>query len=391
MHRGDDPMNIHFLLAKDMIGGGGIEKYTREVGSRLAARGHSVTVYGTAHSGPRPDSLNGMRLIWIPRLRPYWAEKPCGSLLAALRSFAEPRPDILHLHSVAAGATAAILRWRGVPCIVQMHGIEWKRSRWGHTGRFTLRALERCAFHFGDSFTAVSHVECDFYQERYAVPVAYIPTAAEVKQPARPNRLAELGIKPGQYILFVSRLVPEKGAHYLIRAFRDIAMDCSLIISGAGPAGSQYVSELRRLASADPRIIFLGYVKGPLLDELFSNARIFVQPSETEGLPISLLEAMASGNICVASDIPENLEAMGDAGISFRSKDPGDLATKLLWATQYETSSSKLRLKAVERVARHFSWETVTDSLEQLYSRALQATSPTQCTSSLTASESRRS
>jgi glycosyltransferase involved in cell wall biosynthesis len=168
-------------------------------------------------------------------------------------------------------------------------------------------------------------------------------------------------------------------------------MDCSLIISGAGPAGSQYVSELRRLASADPRIIFLGYVKGPLLDELFSNARIFVQPSETEGLPISLLEAMASGNICVASDIPENLEAMGDAGISFRSKDPGDLATKLLWATQYETSSSKLRLKAVERVARHFSWETVTDSLEQLYSRALQATSPTQCTSSLTASESRRS
>jgi glycosyltransferase involved in cell wall biosynthesis len=384
-------MNIHFLLAKDILCGGGIEKYTREVGHRLVARGHSVTVYTTANSGRQPSLLNGMKLIWIPRFRPHWAEKPCGALLAALRSFAEPRPDILHLHSVAAGATAAILRWRGVPCIVQMHGIEWKRSRWGYTGRFALRALERCAFHFGDAFTAVSQVECDFYQERYAIPVAYVPTAAEVKPATRPNQLAELGIKPGEYILFVSRLVPEKGAHYLIRAFRDIATDCSLIIAGAGPPGSRYVSELRRLASGDPRIIFLGYVNGPLLDELFSNARIFVQPSETEGLPISLLEAMASGNVCVASDIPENLEALGNAGISFRSRDPDDLAGKLRWAAENETTASELRLRAVERVARHFSWETVTDSLEQLYSRALRATGPTQCTSSLTASESRRS
>lgn len=380
-------MNIHFLLAKDILRGGGIEKYTREVGSRLVARGHSVTVYTTASNGNKPRHLNGMKLIWVPRFRPHWAEKPCGALLAALRSYAEPRPDILHLHSVAAGAAASILKWRGVPCVVQMHGIEWKRSRWGHTGRFALRALEKCAFYFGDAFTAVSQVECDFYNQRYDIPVAYVPSAAEVKPAVRPNRLAELGIKPGEYILFVSRLVPEKGAHYLIKAFQEIAIDCSLIIVGSGPARSRYVSELRRLASRSPRIMFLGYINGPLLDELFSNARIFVQPSEIEGLPISLLEAMASGNICIASDIPENLEALGNAGIPFRSKDPNDLACKLRWAIENEYATSELRHRAVERVARYFSWDAVTTSLEQLYTSALRAASQPQYTSSLTASE----
>lgn len=384
-------MKIHFLLAKDILCGGGIEKYTREVGSRLVARGHSVTVYTTSSGHKKPARLNGMQLIWIPQFRPYWAEKPCGALFAALRSFAEPRPDILHLHSVAAGATAAFLNWRGVPCIVQMHGVEWKRSRWGYAGRFALHALEKCAFQFGDTFTAVSQIECDDYQARYGVPVTYIPTAADVKPPAHPDRLTQLDIKPGQYILFASRLVPEKGAHYLIKAFRELKTDCALILAGAAPSESQYIVELRSLASGDPRIHFLGYVQGPLLDELFSNARIFVQPSEIEGLPISLLEAMATGNLCIASDIPENLEALGGAGLSFRSRDSEDLATRLRWALTNENQTTDLRRLAVKRVSQQFSWEAVTDSLEQLYSSAINATSPAQCTSPIPATSYKRS
>lgn len=364
-------MNIHFLVAKDLFRGGGIETYTREVGRRLVARGHAVTVYSTRGNDSGPAEWEGMRIAWLPRIRPYWAEKSSGAVAAACREMFGQRPDIIHLHSVAAGALAAILRFRGAPCILQMHGLEWMRTRWGGWARFVLKTMERMSVASADFMTAVSQEQCGYFKDQYEKDCQYIPTAADIKEPATPRLISDLGLRPHGYVLFAARLVPEKGAHHLIRAFRHLSPQYPLVIAGEAPARSSYRQELLSLADGDPKIRFAGHVSGRLLEELFSNAALFVQPSELEGLSIGLLEAMSYGLPCLASDIPANREVIGDAGLLFHNKDVNDLERVLRWSIGHEEADREYGAKARRRVQTLFSWNHVVDELEDLYEHAV--------------------
>lgn len=364
-------MRIHFLLVKDLLKGGGIETYTREVGRRLAQRGHEVTVYSTSGDDGTPPTWHGMNVIWLPKMRPYWAEKICGAAVAACKEMVTDSPDVIHLHSVAAGAMAAFLRFRRAPCVVQMHGVEWMRTRWGSVARGVLRAMEGCSIACGDAFTAVSKTQCDYYASRYGTYCEYIPTAAELKEIASPRLILDLGLRSRRYVLFAARLVSEKGAHYLIPAFRRLQTDDSLVIAGESPSPGAYKRQLIALAGDDPRIKFLGNVRGRLLEELFSNARVFVQPSELEGLSIGLIEAMSYGLQCVASDIPENREVIGAAGLLFRNKDIDNLERVLDGSMRDGAAAAEIGAKARRRVEALFCWERVVDQLEYFYSRVI--------------------
>ncbi len=361
-------MKIHFLLAKDFFRGGGIETYTREVGRRLVSRGHEVTVYSTRGEEDCIDEWLGMHFVWLPRMKPYWAEKTAGALVAASNAFRQEIPDVFHLHSVVAGSLAPFLRRKKTPCVVQMHGIEWLRTRWGFVARTVLKLMERQSLHSADAVTAVSRTQCKYFKDTYNMDCEFIPTAADLKKFASPDLILELEITPRKYILFAARLVPEKGAHYLIEAFRALPVDHSLIIAGEAPE-SGYEQRLLELAHDDPRIRFMGRVQGRLLEELFSNAALFAQPSELEGLSIGLLEAMSYGIPCLASDIPENQEVVGEKALLFRNKDVADLRRQLSWALAHESDLSDVGAYGRQRVQDYFAWERVVDQLEMLYKR----------------------
>jgi glycosyltransferase involved in cell wall biosynthesis len=304
----------------------------------------------------------------MPQVRPYWAEKTAGALFASAWALAaKERPDVFHLHSVAAGAMAPLLRLRRVPCILQMHGIEWQRSRWGATAKATLRIMEKISFLNARVVTAVSQSQSVFYRARYQVPVSFIPAGTEVKPPVDPVHFAEIGIQPRKYFMTAARLVKEKGLHYLIPAFQKVKCDWKLVIAGADGGDMGYVQKLRQLAAGDCRILFLGHVEASLLDELYSNAGAYVQASEIEGMSLSLLDAMSFGNCCLASDIPSNLEVLGDSGITFRNFDIEDLISQLSTVVQSPNMIASLGLAARSRVHTHFTWERVTDMLEDLY------------------------
>ncbi|HVW08118.1 MAG TPA: glycosyltransferase, partial [Bryobacteraceae bacterium] len=194
-------MKIHFLLVKDLLKGGGVEAYTRGVGKLLVERGHEVTVYATGASGNSPSTVDGMDVIWLPRLRPHWTEKFAGALMASCMEMTRRRPDVLHLHSVAAGAMAPFLTMRPSPCVVQMHGLEWMRSRWGSAARSVLRGMERCSVAWADALTAVSETQCDYFANEYGAACEYIPTAVEIRQPKPPRLLHDQGLKGHDYIL----------------------------------------------------------------------------------------------------------------------------------------------------------------------------------------------
>lgn len=360
-------MKIHFLLTKDFFRGGGIETYTREVGRRLSQRGHDVTVYSTRGAETCVDEWEGMRFVWLSRVKPYWAEKFGGGLLAAYRALRTETPDVFHLHSVVAGAFAPVLKWKGAPCVLQMHGIEWQRARWGAAAKRVLKTLERASFSSADAITAVSKTQCDYYKANYGAHCEFIPTAADIKAFASPQLLGEMGLRSREYVLFAARLVPEKGAHHLIQAYRRLTTPFPLIIAGDAPTASGYAQDLRRLAEGDSRIRFLGRVQGRLLEELFSNAALFVQPSELEGLSIGLIEAMSFGIPCLSSDIPENREVLGDAGLLFRNRDVADLEKQIAVALSDPAEGAELAAAGRRRAQDLFSWERVVDQLEDLY------------------------
>lgn len=362
-------MKIHFLLTKDFFRGGGIETYTREVGRRLAMRGHEVTVYSTRGTETCVDEWEGMRFIWLPRVKPYWAEKFGGGLTATYRALRTESPDVYHLHSVVAGSFAPILRAKGIPCVLQMHGIEWQRSRWGSAAKNVLRVMERASLSSADAITAVSKTQCEYFKTHYDAHCEFIPTAADIKDFASPYLVSEMGLESRKYVLFAARLVAEKGAHHLIQAYRRLRTDFPLVIAGDAPAGSGYAEQLRKLAEGDSRIRFVGRVQGRLLEELFSNTALFVQPSELEGLSIGLIEAMTYGIQCLSSDIPENREVVGDAGLLFRNKDVDDLERQMAAALSDVAGGTQLAAAGRQRAQELFSWPRVVDQLEDLYIR----------------------
>lgn len=360
-------LKIAFVVVKNIARGGGIEKYTFELGRRLVERGHEVTVFSMKNYGEVPKEYHGMRIVGIPTLQHSALEKLSSSALAALHLLFYPGGfDIVHCHSVAAGAFAPLVRLRGGKCLLQMHGIEWQRSRWGGGGRNLLRFLEYVSLAGNQAHTAVSKTQCDYYKTR-AVTMRYIPTGAELKQHQDAQEIIGWGLQPGRYVLFASRLVREKGAHYLIPAFQQLNTDCKLVIAGDAKGEDGYKKELLALAKNDPRILFPGFVGGRELEELFCNAAVYVQPSEIEGLSIALLEAMSYGNCCLVSDIPENVEAIGPAGFTFRNKDIPDLQGKLDDLLSSESLRASVKECARARVAQSYNWDAITSEFEEMY------------------------
>jgi len=364
-------MKIAFSSIKSIDYGGGIEKYTLELGSRLVKLGHEVTVYTLRNYGRPPREQAGMRLIDVPCLPLRQAEKLSASVSSVARSIFDRDLDILHMHDVVPGSLALFARLAGAgKCVLQFHGLGWKRSRWGRVGVWVHKLLERAAVSQNNAYTAVSRTQCDYFHRKYGLSVDYIPTGTDIMPAMGARELLEKGLVPHGYILFASRLVREKGAQYLIPAFRKLDTRVKLVIAGDSPDAG-LARKLRSLAGDDQRVLFLGQVGGRLLAELFSNAAIYAQPSESEGLSIALLEAMSYGNACLVSDIPENLEAIGDTGWSFRNGSVESLTERLDWMLRNSDETAQARERARDRVKDRYNWDSIAAQFESLYARTL--------------------
>jgi glycosyltransferase involved in cell wall biosynthesis len=361
-------MRIAFLVLKNIIGGGGIEKYTSELGTRLVQRGHDVTVYTMRHYGDVPESYQGMRIVSVPSFAAPCLQKLSCSVTAAIKSSLE-KYDIVHMHSFPPGAFAWLPRLRGAKCVLQVHGLglEWKNKRWGSLTWSVVKILEKLALSQSHINTAVSRTQCAFYRTQRGVEMQYIPTAADVKPKTDAGEIYRLDLEPNKYIFYACRLVPEKGVHYLVSAFRRLNTEMKLVIAGDTQRSTEYRKKIFELSEGDPRILFPGFVQGRLLKELFSHCYVYAQPSEAEGLSMSILEAMSYGNCCLVSDIPANLEAIGDTGFHFANKNIDDLADRLRWLLEHPEEVEAISVGARERIRQNYSWQSISEQIEKLY------------------------
>jgi glycosyltransferase involved in cell wall biosynthesis len=360
-------MKIAYIALKGMPLGGGIEKYTEELGSRLVQRGHEIIVYCSSYYNTNSKNYKGMRIKIMPSINTKSFQKPSLTLFSSLNQFIEKNLDIVHYHAVGPSLFSFMPRFIGRKTVVQIHGLEWMRPKWGAFGRAFFKFNDLTAVYFPNKVTAVSKFLKNYYERKFGREVIYIPTGVNKPVIKKPEKMLELGLTGNDYVFFASRLVPDKGCHYLIDAFNELRTDIKLVIAGDAQYEDKYKNMLYEKAEKNKRIIFTGFIHGELLEELFSNAYIYVLPSEIEGLPISLLEAMSYGNCCIASDIPENLEAINEYGYTYSNKNYKDLKRCLEGLIKTGKMIEARKQEEQRYVLNNYSWDNIAERFEELY------------------------
>jgi glycosyltransferase involved in cell wall biosynthesis len=348
---------------------GGVERAVEELAAQLAERGHDVTVYArSAYSEPGRTEFRRVSITRLPQINTKHLEAASHTSLSLLHALVRGRFDVLHLHATGPGAMAPVARLAGVPVVVTIQGLDWRREKWGRMARVVLRMAARLAAKTPDRAIVVSRELERYYRDELGAMTSYIPNGVKPEQP--PDASAILDLDPDSYVLFLGRLVPEKHVHTLIRAYRRVEGATPLVIAGPGTHSPDYVSEIRRLAEQDERVRLLGPQYGNDKAWLLHNARVFVQPSSIEGLPIALLEALAAGCFPVVSAIPENLEPVtvdGDRlGKSFPVGDELALANALQVAIDHP-ERSKTGRRLGDHVRREYDWESIAGRTEAIY------------------------
>jgi glycosyltransferase involved in cell wall biosynthesis len=347
---------------------GGIERHVEELSTRLVERGHEVTVYSRPYYTRIRGQYRGVNLVTVPSMKTKHFDTATHCAFSMPHVLTQ-KFDIVHFHALGPSIFASIAQLRGAKTAVTVHGLDWQREKWGRAARWILKKCEYTSIHFPTRTIVVSRSLKDYFRRKYDRAVTYIPNGINLPSVREAKKIRDMGIIPGEYVLFVGRLVPEKGCHYLLDAFRKVNSGLDLVIAGGSSFSTDYTENLRK--HANDRVRFLGYVYGDVLDELYSNAKVFVLPSDLEGLPIALLEAMSFGNCCLTSDIPENVEVLGDCGATFSQGNVEDLAQQLSVLLEDPDRRRSLGDCARKHVLDTYDWEGVTLLTESLYDSML--------------------
>jgi len=349
--------------------GGGVEKHVAEISSRLVEIGYDVTVYARAKYDPdQPETYKGVRLRYIPTIYTKNLEAITHTFLCTLDALRQDY-DVIHYHGVGPSTLAWIPRLfaRNATVVTTFHSQDRYHKKWGLFARWYLTFGEWAAVTFGQYCITVSHVLQVYCRERFHQETVYIPNGAERIEVRSDDALDRFGLAPQSYVLNVGRLVPQKGIHLLIEAFKSVKTDKQLVLVGAPSFSKGYYQQLRDLAQDDDRVHFLGYQEGDALQQLYAHAYLYVHPSESEGLPLSVLEAMSAGVTPLVSDIPANLEALHHTGFSFSSGDVSALKDALNRLLDHPDLVASQAEEARAVIEVEFNWDTITRHIESVY------------------------
>ena len=355
---------------------GGIEVVVEELSTRMVKLGHQVTCYnrgghhvsGKEFDGERLHEYKGVKLKTVSTINRKGLTAVSSSFFAALAS-AFGRYDVVHIHAEGPAAMCWIPKLFGKRVVVTIHGLDWQREKWKNGfGSKYIHLGEKMAVKFADEIIVLSKGVQEYFQKTYGRKTLFIPNG--VNRPVL--RKADLiknkfGIDKDGYLLFLGRIVPEKGLRYLIEAYKELHTDKKLVIAGGSSDTDDFMQEIQTLATGDDRIIFTGFVAGQALEELYSNAYLYLLPSDLEGMPLSLLEAMSYGNCCVVSDIAECSEVVEDKAVTFQKSNVQDLKEKLQRLCDDPATVQKYKNEAADFICSKYNWDAITQKTLEVY------------------------
>lgn len=354
---------------------GGVEIVVNELATRMVERGNQVDAYnrrGSHVSGKEFVSrigkeYCGIRIISIPTFESKSLNAIVYSFLASIRALFG-RYDVIHYHAEGPCAMLWIPKIFGKRVVVTIHGLDWQRSKWGNLASRVLKFGERLAAKHADEVIVLSSNMKEYFREVYGRETVFIPNGIALPERREAKEIREKWkLSEDEYILFLARIVPEKGIHYLIQAYQELSTDKKLVIAGGSSHSKEYFCQLKEMAAGDDNIIFTDFVGGRTLEELYSNAYLFVLPSDVEGMAIGLLEAMSYGNCCLVSDIPENTEVVEDNAVTFKHGDAEDLQRQMEMLLLNPEKVQGYRKTAADFICHKYDWDCVVDRTLDVY------------------------
>ncbi len=354
---------------------GGIEIVVEELATRMVELGNRVTCYNRSghHVSGKEFDIDAVQEYKGVRLKKVWTLNKKGlaamtSSLCAAVCAAFGRYDVVHFHAEGPCAMLWLPKLFGKRCVATIHGLDYQRAKWGRFASAYIMAGEKCAVKYADEIIVLSRGVQEYFRETYGRETKFVPNGVTKPLIRKADLIQKkFGLKKDGYILYLGRLVPEKGIRYLIEAYRKTDTEKRLVIAGGSSDTESYMAELKKAADGDDRILFTGFVQGEMLDELYSNAYVYVLPSDLEGMPLSLLEAMSYGNCCLVSDISELTEVVKDSAATFRKGDVADLRNKLQRLCSDGDLVRRYKKEAVGFVSGKYSWDEVVRRTLELY------------------------
>lgn len=359
---------------------GGIEVVVEEISKRLVNVGHKVYAYNRKSSEHKKKSRDkgysgilkeyqGIQLVNIPTPASSKFNALIYSFLGTIRALCG-HYDAIHYHAEGPCAMLWLPRLFGIRTIATIHGLDWQRSKWSGFAVRYLKFGEKIAAKYAHEVIVLSKNNQNYFMDTYQRRAHYIPNGI-TRPEVRDCRLIsqKWSLNKDSYLLFLARIVPEKGLHYLIDAFRETNTSKKLVIAGGSSHTDRYLKEIQDKAAIDPRIIFTGFIQGEELEEFYSNAYLYILPSDLEGMPVSLLEAMSYGNCCLVSDIPECTEVVEDKAVTFQRGSVLDLKEKLQYLIEHPEVVGHYREKASDYICGKYNWDNIVKDTLELYER----------------------
>lgn len=354
---------------------GGVEIVVEELSTRMVKKGYEVTclnrrghhVSGKDFDKEKLKSYKGILIKDVFTIDKKGLAAMTSSLFGAIIA-AFGKYDVVHFHAEGPCAMLWLPKLFGKKCIATIHGLDHRRAKWGKFASFYIMLGERCAVKYADNIIVLSESVKKYFADKYGRETVFIPNGVNKPQILEANEIKkQFGLNKFDYILYLGRLVPEKGIDCLIEAFKKINTNKKLVIAGGSSDTDEFSEKLRKLAVEDERIIFTGFVQGNILEELYSNSYIYTLPSELEGMPLSLLEAMSYGNCCLVSDIPECADVVKDKAVLFKKGNVKNLQEKLQMLCDSEEIVNQYRKEASNYICNKYNWDDIVEKTIELY------------------------
>lgn len=357
---------------------GGVDIVVKELSTRMAAQGHEVVCYnrgkhkngGALLHKPKDRIYEGVTVKTVPTLDFKGLAALSSSFIAAVVSSLGDS-DVVHIHAEGPAFFSWIPKLFGKRVVVTIHGLDWQREKWGNSfGSWFIHAGEKNAAKFADEVIVLSRNAHEYFKKTYDRETVWIPNGADKLPLAEPDLIKrEYGVGKEDYLFYLGRLVPEKGVHYLIEAFKKVKTDKKLIITGGASDTEAYAEKLRKLAEGDERIIFTGFLQGDVLAELYSNNYAYILPSNVEGMPLSLLEAMSYSSCCIVSDIPECAEVVEDKALTFPKGNVDELRKCLQKICDNPEIVKSYKQNARDYICEKYCWDDIVAQTLELYKK----------------------
>ena len=356
---------------------GGVEIVVEELATRMAKLGYEVTCYNRKGKNvldknekvQKIKEYKGVKIKEVLTIDKKGLAAMTSSFFGTIKILFSDA-NVVHYHAEGPCAMIPLIKFFSRKKIIAtIHGLDWQRAKWG-TG-FASRYIkfgEKMAAKYADEVIVLSLNIQNYFKEVYNRETKFISNGVSKPNILKANIITQkYNIKKDDYILFLGRIVPEKGIHYLINAFNNIKTNKKLVISGAASDTESYYMKLKKLANNNENIIFTGFVKGRELEELYSNAYLYVLPSDLEGMPLSLLEAMSYGNCCLTSDIPECSNVIDNYGITFKKGNEKDLQKELANLLDNKKLVDKYKENSRDYILSKYDWNKVVETTIELY------------------------